>query len=306
MKSPLVIGIVAPSGYVADPSTLDRAAEYFERRGDRVVIDPAARMRKQRFAGSDAERLSSLHRIVARDDVDVVLAARGGYGLSRLLRDIDYGLLARSNKLIVGHSDCTALLLSLWAQTRTPSLAGPTACFDFGGAEISKFTEQHFWAALGQPHVSSAIEAYGQPVCAATGTLWGGNLAMLTHLLGTPFFPEIESGILFLEDVAEHPYRIERMLLQLLHAGVLDAQAAILIGDVSAFRLQDNDGGYDLPDAIDAIRVRTKTPILTGLPYGHIRDKISLPIGGTGQVRSDGTRWTLDMIHPDGPWQRLQ
>ena len=306
MKSPLGIGIVAPSGYVADPATLDRAAEYFERRGHRAIVDPAARLRAQRFAGSDAERLSSLHRVVARDDVDVVLAARGGYGLSRLLRDIDYGLLARSNKLIVGHSDCTALLLALWAQTRTPSLAGPTACFDFGGTEISSFTEQHFWAAIGQRNHSIAIESGSQPACSATGTLWGGNLAMMSHLLGTPYFPDIEGGILFLEDVAEHPYRIERMLLQFLYAGVIDAQAAILIGDVSAYRLQDNDGGYDLPDAIEAVRARTGTPILTGLPYGHIRDKISLPIGGTGQVRSDGTRWTLDMIHPDGPWQRLQ
>ena len=305
MKSPLVFGIIAPSGYVADPATLDRAARYFEQRGHRAIVDPAAHLRDRRFAGADAERLSSLHRMAARDDVDVVLAARGGYGLSRLLQDIDYGLLARSNKLIAGHSDCTALLLGLWAKTKTPSLAGPTACFDFGGPDVSTFTEQHFWAALGHSRHSIEVEAAGQPACAATGTMWGGNLAMVTHLVGTPFLPDVEGGILFLEDVAEHPYRIERMLLQLLHAGVLDAQSAILIGDVSGYRLQENDGGYDLTDAIDAIRSRTKTPILTGLPYGHIRDKVSLPIGGMGRLRSDGLRWTLEMTHTDGPWRRL-
>jgi muramoyltetrapeptide carboxypeptidase len=308
VKSHLVIGIVAPSGFVADPATLDRASAYFAARGHRAIVDPAARLREQRFAGSDAERLASLQRMAARDDVDIVMAARGGYGLSRILGEIDYGLLARSNKLIAGHSDCTALLLALWQRTRTPSLAGPTACFDFGGDDVSAFTEAHFWAAIGQPHHSIAVEAAAtaQPVCTATGMLWGGNLAMVTHLVGTPFFPDVDGGILFVEDVAEHPYRIERMLLQLHYAGVLDAQAAILIGDVSGYRLQDNDGGYDLAAAIAAIRARTKTPILTGLPYGHVRDKISLPIGGIGHVQSDGRRWTLDMTHPGGPWQRLQ
>jgi muramoyltetrapeptide carboxypeptidase len=96
------------------------------------------------------------------------------------------------------------------------------------------------------------------------------------------------------------------MLLQLHYAGVLDAQSAIVIGDVSGYKLQENDGGYDLAAALDAIRQRTPTPILTGLPFGHVRDKVSLPIGGTGYLESDGRRWTLDATHPGGPWQRLQ
>jgi muramoyltetrapeptide carboxypeptidase len=123
--------------------------------------------------------------------------------------------------------------------------------------------------------------------------------------LGTPYFPEIDGGILFLEDVAEHPYRIERMLLQLHHAGVLDAQAAILLGDFSGYRLLENDNGYDLASAIETVRRFTRTPILTGLPFGHVRDKVSLPIGGMGQLQSDGRGWTLGVTHPDGPWERL-
>jgi muramoyltetrapeptide carboxypeptidase len=305
MKDSLVVGIIAPSGYVADPATLDRAAAYFERRGHRVVVDPAARLRSQRFAGTDDERLASLHRIAARDDVDLVIAARGGYGLSRLLGRIDFAQLAASGKLFVGHSDIAALLLGLWARTHTPSLAGPTSCFDFGGESISPFTEENFWAALGAAHHVIRVDAPDQPPCSASGPLWGGNLAMVTHLLGTPYFPEIDGGILFLEDVAEHPYRIERMLLQLHHAGVLDAQAAILLGDFSGYRLLDNDNGYDLASAIDTVRRFTRTPILTGLPFGHVRDKVSLPIGGMGQLEADGSGWTLGVTHPDGPWERL-
>ncbi len=306
MKQPLVIGIVAPSGYVAEPEMLDRAATWFAARGHRVIVDETARLRSQRFAGTDAQRLDSLHRMAARAEVDIIMAARGGYGLSRLLGDIDYELLARSGKLLVGHSDFIALLLALWSRTRTPSLAGPTACFDFGADTVSPFTERHFWSALSAPHHRIVVEAPGQPQCNAAGTLWGGNLAMVAHLLGTPYFPDIEGGILFLEDVSEHPYRIERMLLQLHHAGVLDAQSAIVIGDIAGYRLQDNDGGYDLDAAIAAVRARTRTPILTGLPYGHVRDKVSLPIGGMGQLESSDNGWTLDITHPGGPWTRLQ
>jgi muramoyltetrapeptide carboxypeptidase len=308
MRDSLVIAIVAPTGYVADPESLDLAAARLTEQGHRVVIDDAARLRHQRFAGTDDERLAGLHRMIAREDVDLILAARGGYGLSRLLGRIEYERIARSGKLVVGHSDCTALLLALWARTRTPSLAGPTACFDFGGESVSDFTLREFWSALREPH--RTIEGEGargdsEPRCAVSGTLWGGNLAMLSSLVGTPYLPDVDGGILFLEDVAEHPYRIERMLLHLHHAGILDAQSAILLGDFSGYRLQDNDGGYDLGAAIDTIRGFTRAPVLTGLRYGHVRDKVSLPIGGVGQLECDGRRWTLGVTHPGGPWQRV-
>jgi len=305
MKSSLVIGIIAPSGYVADPVTLDRATAYFERRGHRVVVDPATRLRSQRFAGTDDERLESLHHMAAQPDVDVIIAARGGYGLSRLLGRIDFDALAASGKLFVGHSDIVALLLGLLARTDAPSLVGPTTCYDFGGEAVSRFTEQHFWTALDAAHDVVAVEAPGQPSVSASGTIWGGNLAIVTHLLGTPYFPRIDGGILFLEDIAEHPYRVERMLLQLHHAGVLDAQSAILLGDFSGYRLLDNDNGYDLDSAIDTLRRLTPTPILTGLPFGHVRDKVSLPIGGRGELDSTAHGWTLRIAYPGGPWVRL-
>src|SRR5690349_12875062 len=173
MRNSLVIAIVAPSGYVADLEALDRAAARLSRQGHRVVVDDAARRRHQRFAGTDDERLASLHRMIAREDVDLVLAARGGYGLTRLLGRIDYGLIAGSGKLVVGHSDCTALLLALWARSRTPSLAGPTACFDFGGESVSDFTMREFWSALREPHRTIEGEGSGgggrEPRCAVSG-----------------------------------------------------------------------------------------------------------------------------------------
>ena len=123
-----------------------------------------------------------------------------------------------------------------------------------------------------------------------TGTLWGGNLAMVAHLLGTPYFPQVDGGILFVEDVGETPYRIERMLYQLHHAGVLARQRAILLGRFTEYALSDNDGGYDLAAAVSALRAVCATPIYTGLPFGHVPDKLTLPVGGRCDLAvRDGT-----------------
>jgi muramoyltetrapeptide carboxypeptidase len=111
------------------------------------------------------------------------------------------------------------------------------------------------------------------------GTLWGGNLCVLNTLLGTPHWPKVKGGILFLEDVNEHPYRIERSLLQLHQAGVLDAQKAIVLGAFTDYRKSPLDRGYNLKTVIAYLRSMTKTPILTGLPFGHVPTKVSLPVG---------------------------
>jgi muramoyltetrapeptide carboxypeptidase len=111
------------------------------------------------------------------------------------------------------------------------------------------------------------------------GTLWGSNLAMLCSLLGTPHMPAVRNGVLFLEDVNEHPYRIERMLLQLLQAGVLGAQKAVVLGQFDAWAPSPLDRGYGLKAAVDHVRSKTRVPILTGLPFGHVPTKVTLPIG---------------------------
>ena len=124
------------------------------------------------------------------------------------------------------------------------------------------------------------------------GTLWGGNLAMVAHLAGTPYLPDVAGGILFLEDVGEHPYRVERMLYQLLHAGMLARQRAVLLGAFTEYQLNANDAGYDLAAAIAQIRARVAVPIYTGLPFGHVPDKLTLPVGRP--LRTRGARRARD------------
>jgi len=278
------IGFIAPSGQVLDLAALDRAVDYFKAHGWRVVAPAAVRRVHQRFAGEDHQRIAALHAMAARDDVQVVMAVRGGYGLSRLLDGIDCAALAASGKVFVGHSDFTALQCAGYAYGRMPSIAGPMATYDFGAEQVNAFTEAHFWRVI-HGEADEIEVACTSPRGAAgrgavlKGPLWGGNLALLANLAGTPYMPRISGGLLFVEDINEHPYRIERMLYQLMHAGILGRQKALLLGDFSAYRLAENDNGFDFDAMVAHLRERLSIPVLTGLPFGHVRDKLSLPFG---------------------------
>jgi muramoyltetrapeptide carboxypeptidase len=135
----------------------------------------------------------------------------------------------------------------------------------------------------------------GNPALELSGTVWGGNLAMLVSLLGTEYFPRIDGGILFLEDIAEHPYRVERMLLQLMQAGVLARQQALVLGDFSGYRLSPADNGYDFAAMLAHLRATLPIPVLTGLTYGHIPRRVTIPFGAQGRLvsGSDGFRLSL-------------
>jgi len=284
--------LYTPAGVVAQAASLKRAARRLREFGFDVTIDAAALARHQRFGGDDADRLAALHR-VATSAPDVAMASRGGYGLTRLLDRIDWKLLARSverGTRWVGHSDLTALQLGLLAHGGAISWAGPMACYDFGrSAEehgekavdpVDEVTRDCFVEAM-----DGSLEAVGFRTEAGfdgldvKGTLWGGNLCMVTSLLGTPHWPRLKGGVLFVEDVNEHPYRVERMLLQLGQAGVLDAQKAVVLGAFSDWRKSPLDRGYTLRSTVEAVRATTRTPVLTGLPFGHVPTKVCLPVG---------------------------
>jgi muramoyltetrapeptide carboxypeptidase len=288
------VGVVAPSGYAADDSALVRATERLMSFGCRVRTfhDPA--LKHLRFGGADVARAAQLHAAAADPDVQIVLALRGGYGLSRLLPELDFALLAESGKLFVGHSDFTALHMGLLAQTGAISFAGPMICDDFSRPDPSDFTLRSFSDCVtGSSHVIE-FGASDSPALNVAGTLWGGNLTMLAHLTGTPYLPRISDGILFVEDINEHPYRVERLMLQLLHAGLLD-QKAIVFGDFSGYRLTDYDNGYDFNAMLDYLRGRLGVPILSGLPFGHLRDKATLAVGCHARLFSDGRNASLAM-----------
>lgn len=313
--------LYSPSG-VAAAAPLRRAARRLAALGYEVEIDASALAKHQRFAGDDDTRLAALHRVAERAP-DIAMATRGGYGLTRLLARIDWPLIHRSierGTRWVGHSDLTVLQLGLLAHRDGAgkgaatcqahghahddahhhgdhgavglTWAGPMACGDFGGELVDDITEPCFVEAM-----SGELEAVGfrtEPGfdgLSVGGTLWGGNLCMVTSLLGTSHWPKprtTRGGILFLEDINEHPYRVERSLLQLHQAGVLDAQKAVLLGDFSGYRRSPLDRGYTLKTAIAQLRSLTTTPILTGLPFGHVATKVTLPVGAKVRLLVQG------------------
>lgn len=289
------MAIVAPGGYAPDEAALSHAIGRLKAQGCHVCnyYDPAAKY--QRFGGTDAMRIAQLHAAIQDPNVQIVMALRGGYGMTRLLPSLDFEMLAASGKIFVGHSDFTAFQMGLLARTGKASFAGPMMCDDFTREDVSEFTMRHFWQCLSSSTHTVTAQAQGNPVVALSGMLWGGNLSMLTHLAGTPYLPKIDGGILFAEDVNEHPYRVERMLLQLLHTGVLARQKAVLLGDFSGYRLSGYDNGYDFSTMLAYLRTQLPVPVLTGLPFGHIRDKVTLAVGAQAELVSDVNSFRLSM-----------
>ncbi|HEX6704269.1 MAG TPA: LD-carboxypeptidase [Albitalea sp.] len=295
--------LFTPAGVLAKAAPLRRAARRLAAHDFDVQIDESALARHQRFGGDDDTRLAALHRI-ARQAPGVALATRGGYGLTRLLDRIDWKLIARSvdkGTRWVGQSDVTALQLGLLAHAQGVTWAGPLAVDDFGGDAVDDITEACFLEAM-----SGELEALGFRTEAGfdglqvRGTLWGGNLCIVNSLLGTPHWPKAgatKGGVLFLEDVNEHPYRIERNLLQLHQAGVLDAQKAVVLGAFSNWRKSPLDRGYSLKTTVAQLRSVTKTPILTGLPFGHVPTKVTLPVGQRVELLVDGRNVLIGWSH---------
>lgn len=298
MTNTFRIGVVAPSGYAADPVAFARGLAHLRSLGHTVQDFSASGTRELRFAGTDEQRIAQLHAAARDPSIEIVIALRGGYGLSRLLPAVDLKLLADSvingGKRWVGHSDFTVVQLALLS-SGAGSYAGPMICDDFSREDLSDFTQQHFWQCMSQASVRVQLPVHGNPRVQTDGTLWGGNLTMLCSLLGTPWMPAIKNGILFIEDVNEHPYRVERMLLQLAQAGVLDRQRAIVLGDFSGYKLTDYDNGYDFAQMLSYMRERLSIPILQGLPFGHMKDKVTLPVGAHCVLDSSEDSLSLTM-----------
>lgn len=309
------IYIYSPSGAVRDKAAFRRGIARLKTLGHEVEIDEDALTSHLRFAGDDDTRLAAIHRAAA-SGADVALISRGGYGLTRILGGIDYKKVAKAieaGTLFMGISDFTAFQNAVLARTGGVTWAGPALCegFGVGGKPNMTATQGRAFEVVPDDIMEACFDDLlsGQGEGAgwrqnkvteptnttesndfsiSQATIWGGNLSVLTSLLGTPYFPDIQGGILFLEDVGEHPYRIERMLTQLLHAGVLGRQKAILMGQFTEFKLVPHDRGFKLSSVVNWLRQQIKVPVLTNLPYGHVATKVILPVGAQTDLMLEG------------------
>ena len=284
------IYIYSPSGAVRDKAAFKRGVKRLQAMGHAVEVDRDALASEQRFAGDDAVRIESIHRAAA-SGADIAMISRGGYGLTRLLGGINYKAVDKAvakGTQFVGLSDFTAFQLALLAKAGSVTWAGPALCEGFGvdGEPDEIMVDCFNDLVIGQGEGTGwrqglNLDAQKQNYHLKDATLWGGNLTVLTSLVGTPYFPAITGGILFLEDIAEHPYRIERMLTQLLHAGILKTQKAIVLGQFTEYQLTPHDKGFKFQSVVDWLRSQLKVPVLTNLPFGHVQTKVLLPVGAT-------------------------
>ena len=294
------IYIFSPSSAVRDKAAFRRGLKRLQAQGHTLEVDEAALASHMRFAGDDATRIAAIARAAA-SGADVALISRGGYGLSRILADLPYKAIAKAidqGTQFVGLSDFTAFNLAVMAKTGRITWQGPALGEDFGTeAEPDDIMQACFddvWMEQGEgtgwqlPKAEAEARAV-RPVRLHNATLWGGNLTVLTSLLGTPYFPQVQGGVLFLEDVGEHPYRVERMLTQWLHAGVLARQKAVIFGQFTQYKLVPaHDKGFKLPTVVDWLRSQIKAPVLTGLPFGHVPTKVMLPVGAKVDLVTEG------------------
>lgn len=281
-----------------DKAAFKRGVRRLQALGYDVTVDQDALSSATRFAGPDEVRLAAISRAAA-SGADVALISRGGYGLTRILDRIPYAEVARAvegGMQFVGISDFTAFQAALYAQTGCVSWAGPALCEGFGvdGLPDDIMEDCFHDLVLGQGEGTGwRQDKWGAPghandALATSGVVWGGNLSVLTSLMGSPYFPEIEGGILFLEDISEHPYRVERMLTQLLWAGVLQRQQAVLLGQFTGYQLNSHDRGFKMASVVEWLRSKLSVPVLTNLPYGHVQTKVLLPFGAKADLAVNG------------------
>lgn len=302
------IYIYSPSGAVRDKPAFKRGVKRLGVLGYDVEVDPDALSSHMRFAGDDETRLAAIHR-AAESGADIALISRGGYGLTRLLPNIRYKAIAKAIERgtdFVGISDFTAFQLAVLAKTGATTWAGPALCegFGVGGApdlqpdDIMEDCFQDMTSGQGEGTGWSQRTPWAGPAVSIHHALvWGGNLSVLVSMIGTPFFPNVKGGILFLEDIGEHPYQIERMLTQLLHAGILGKQKAIVLGQFTGFTLNAHDKGYKLSTVVSWLQARLKIPVLTNLPYGHVQTKVLLPVGMSADLAAEGKEVMLVWGH---------
>ncbi len=309
------IYIYSPSSAVRDKASFRRGIQRLKTLGHDVEIDTTALAKFQRFAGDDGTRLAAIARAAA-SGADVALITRGGYGLTRILPAIDYRALTKAidkGTRFVGLSDFTALQMALLATTGAVTWAGPALGEDFGTEQtpddimeacFEDLTSGQGEGAGWQMPKPKDITATNTVAASAHNTtaksqyiiknavLWGGNLAVLASLVGTPYFPKphtVKGGILFIEDVGEHPYRIERILTHLLHAGVLANQKAVVFGQFSQYKLVAGyDSGFNLAGVAARLQSQVKARVLMGLPFGHVATKVLLPVGAKITLAVEG------------------
>ena len=298
-----VIGLISPSSTCAEPEKIGQAIAYLERNGYRVQPSRYLNQAEHDPAHTDRYKLHDIHEMFSDSDVKAVFCLRGGAGATRLLDRIDYDLIAANPKILVGYSDITALSLSVFARTGLVNFSGPMIATELYAP--TTYTEENFWGMLTDPLYGRSLRNFpGHPVrCLkpgiATGRLIGGNLSVLSSMIGTPFLPSFRGSLLFAEDINEPAYRIDRMLSHLFNAGLVQKCRGLMFGQFCKNPSDENrDYRFDKMFAYYSNRMSDGTPVMTGLSYGHIQELMTMPVGAKCRIELTEESLSFGVVDP--------
>jgi muramoyltetrapeptide carboxypeptidase len=300
------IALVAPAGPLLEHDDLRRAEELVRAIGCEPLLGRHAGAHHGYLAGTDAERADDLNAALRNPDADAVWCIRGGYGITRILDQVDFAAFASHPKPVIGFSDITALLLALTQETGIPTFHGPVARHG-----LTSFSRTHFERVVMRPEAAGVLERLPQDESTlvprdhrvvalrtgiAEGRLVGGNLSLIQCLIGTRFMPDLSGAILFLEDVGEAVYRIDRMLSHLRLAGALEGVSGIVVGQFTDMQRRGADGAMGFDRVIAHYLEPLGVPLAMGFPIGHVDDQWTLPIGI--RARLDAGAGALELLEP--------
>ncbi len=276
------LGVAAPSG-AFEAERLQPGVAYLQQRGYDVRVGAAVYNRERYLAGLDVDRAADLNGLFADSRVRAIFAARGGYGSARLLDLLDYDIIVDTPPALVGFSDTTALQLGLYARVGLVSYSGVTLCGDVTDNGFHSDTEASLWQALEENQFAPIPGLETLKGDAAEGPFLGGCLSLVVSLLGTPFFPNPQGALWFLEDVNEAPYRVDRMLSHLRMAGVFERASGVVFGQFWQCEPDREEEGT-VADVLEAFVASVPCPVFRGLPYGHGPGRRVLPVGLNARV----------------------
>ena len=280
-----VIGIISPASSPDDLLKIESGVKYLEKLGYRTEIGKNVGKYHGYLAGTDEERLDDFHYMFKNKNVKAIMCVRGGYGSPRLLDRIDFKLIGKNPKIFIGYSDITALQLAIFQKTGLVTFAGPMLAVDFSD-EVSKYTEEMFWQLItsnkkyGKIDLPDDEKIFSLVKGNAKSRIVGGNLALITSLVGSEYLPAMKDKILFIEEVGEMPYRIDRMLNQLKISKILHQVKGIILGAfIDCNETDPTKRTLTLGEVISDYFENLDIPVIYNFKHGHIKDSATIPFG---------------------------
>ncbi len=293
------IGVIAPA-FQPDFQKLEAGIQYLKDMNYSIVRGKSLNSKYGYLAGDDHLRTADIHQMFADPDISAIICARGGWGCLRLLDKLDYKLIKNNPKALIGYSNITTIQLAFWTKIALPSLSGPMVAVEMS-QPLASFTEKHFWRQINNREAfyqfqfemeNTQIWKLGK----AEGTLLGGCLSMIANLLGTPFSPDYSDCILFLEDVGEEPYRIDRYLSQLKQADIFRKINGVILGNFIEPDINIQKDSFTIKEVLHQYFNDTDYPVVYNFPYGHGNIKFTIPIGAKAVLDTRDRLLKIDNI----------